>query len=58
MSDIICEIIVELLIKGPGYLIVRIWHSNKEADPDGCLVTLIGLAFWGVIIGSGWALSQ
>ncbi|QUM88866.1 hypothetical protein HWV03_08685 [Moritella sp. 36] len=41
------EIIVEILIKGLGYLIYR--PFNKNVDPDGFKVTMVGLIFWVLI---------
>jgi hypothetical protein len=41
------EIIVEILIKGLGYLIYR--PFNKNVNPDGFRVTIVGLVIWVLI---------
>lgn len=48
---IFIEIIFELLIKGPGYVIVKIF-TKKSPDPDGTWVAVSGIIFW-VIVGFG-----
>ena len=50
IGQIFLEIIFELLIKGPGYLIVRA-VSKSNPDLDSSVVTLSGLLFWCVIGG-------
>ena len=48
------ELILELLVKGPGYIIVKRFSAQKDdIDPDGVLVLFAGCLFWclvGVII--------
>lgn len=48
IGQIFIEVILELLIKGPGYLILKIIKGNKidELDPDDGLVILTGILFW------------
>jgi len=47
------EVILEIFIKGPGYLIVKLLSfSKKKTDPDSFLAIIAGLLFW-VIIGYG-----
>ena len=38
------EFILEILIKGLGFIICRIF--SKKVDPDGVLVAFVGLALW------------
>ncbi len=45
------EFVVEILIKGLGYLICR--PFNKNVDPDGLLVTVVGLLVWTSLVGGG-----
>lgn len=42
--EAIFEILFELAIKVPGFLILRCFRP--KSDPDGCLVVLLGLMFW------------
>jgi len=46
------EVVLELAIKGPGYLIARGIKSN--VDPDGGWAVLAGLTFWAVIGTAGF----
>jgi len=41
------EVIVEIFIKGLGYLIYR--PFNKNVDPDGFRVAILGLVIWVLI---------
>ncbi len=45
------EIVVEVLIRGPGYLILKLFGSRSQVDPDGCLVFIIGCLFWVMVVG-------
>ncbi len=38
------EVLVEILIKGPGYVICSTFSAS--VDPDGVTVILVGLLFW------------
>ena len=49
-AQIFVEVIFELLIKGPGYFICKLFSRDKP-DPDSGIVILIGLLFWIVL---GW----
>lgn len=55
IEEIAREIIGEFLIKGPGYLIVKLF-GGSEADPDGCLVFIVGVAFWCAIFFGLWTI--
>ena len=41
------EIVLEFLIRGPGYLICRAF--GHRVDPDGAASTLVGILFWAVV---------
>lgn len=47
IGSIIVEFVLEIVIRGPGYLICRM--AKRDIDPDGGWVVVVGLAFWGVI---------
>lgn len=51
------EIVIEVLIKGPGYLILRLMGSRSGADPDGCLVFVVGCLFWMMLIFLVWSIA-
>jgi hypothetical protein len=45
ISHFFLEIIFEILLKGPGYIISK-KISKSDPDPDGFIVILIGILFW------------
>ena len=47
MGQLAQEVFFELLIKGPGCLICRLFR--KEVDPDGAAVILVGMLFWVIL---------
>jgi hypothetical protein len=43
-------ITIEVLLKGPGYFIVRhVWRTEGDIDVDGLSVAASGLMFWGLL---------
>lgn len=48
--QVFIEIVVELLLKGPGYMICRLF--SKRVEPDGLIVLIVGLAAW-LVVGAG-----
>ena len=52
VGQIFIEIILELLIKGPGYLILKILKRSHagEVDPDSGIVIITGITFW-ILLG-------
>ena len=48
IGQFILEVVFELLIKGPGYLICRVFR--KDIDPDSPIVVLVGFAFWAIVL--------
>lgn len=51
---VLAEFVVEILVKGPGYIICR--QFSSKVDADGPAVVLVGLLFWAIIALSGYAL--
>ena len=51
IGRIFVEFIFEILVKGLGYLICR--PFNKNIDPDGLTVAIVGLLVWGCLVGGG-----
>lgn len=49
IGSIIVDVILEMAIRGPGYLISR--RFKKNIDPDGGWVVVVGILFW-IIIGA------
>lgn len=44
----IVEIVFEILIKGTGYFITRLFTKN-DPNPEGFLVIFVGAVFWVII---------
>ncbi|MBU0620556.1 MAG: hypothetical protein KJ795_01790 [Gammaproteobacteria bacterium] len=44
VAHIFLEIVIEILVRGPGYLICRVFR--RDIDPDGGWVVVVGLSFW------------
>lgn len=58
---IIGEVVFEILLKGPGYLILKLFRPGLVSDsdsafdgPDGCLVPVVGIVFWSVVFWVVW----
>jgi hypothetical protein len=50
--NVVAEVVIELLVKGIGYLICK--PFKKNIDPDGGMVIFVGLAFWLFVILGGY----
>ncbi len=46
------EIVIEILVRGPGYLICRV--VKRDIDPDGGGVAVVGLLFWVALFFGGY----
>lgn len=65
LFDIVLKIVIELLIKGPGYFIIRMFRRDLSANEafvddglDSCLVFIVGAAFWAAVFGVIWLCSR
>lgn len=54
---ILFDIIIEEMIKAPGYFICK-RLSSSSPNPDGFLVIITGLLFWVVLGFSGYMIYQ
>jgi hypothetical protein len=54
VAQIFLEVVVEILIKGPGYVVCRFF--SKNADPDGVSVIVTGILFWSLSGSVGYVL--
>lgn len=54
IAEVVIEIFFEISIKGPGYLIVRVFRPRDRFNPDGAVVILVGICFWVVILVGGY----
>lgn len=55
--EFILQIVVEILLRGPGYLLLRWLKPSEQHDPDGCLVFILGVCFWSIVGLVVWGLS-
>ena len=53
VGHILGEVVLELMIKGPGYFIARLF--KPDAEPDGAATVVAGLLFWAALGGMGYA---
>lgn len=54
IGAILSDVVLEIIIRGPGYLICRAF--DKNIDADSVLVVVIGFAFWIVLAIAGYIL--
>ena len=61
LFEALIRLVLEILLKGPGYLILKLIRPDLVSDsgspldgPDGCTVILTGTAFWSAIGGIIW----
>ena len=52
VSHIVVEVVLEILIRGPGYLICR--TLRKGIDPESGWVALAGVMFWMLMAIGGY----
>ncbi len=50
LGNFLAEVVLELFVKGLGYLVCRCF--SKSVDPDGFVVTIVGVLAW-CFIGCG-----
>jgi len=53
---VLIDIVTDLLIKVPGYFIVRAVRDSDAINPDGWRVVVAGILFWLVMGGAGYGL--
>ena len=54
IGQLFVDIILDILIRGPGYMIVRVLSGSKKdiSDQDCIVITFAGVVFW-IFIGFG-----
>lgn len=52
IAHIFLDVVLEILIKGPGYVICR--PFSRSVDVDGVMVFIAGLLFWLVVGAVGY----
>ena len=56
MGNILLEVALEFLIRGPGHLLCKSFKRN--VNPEGALVVLVGIAFWAIVAVGAWFIYQ
>ena len=51
IAQIFFEIVLEIIVRGPGYLICRLF--KRDIDPDGGWVFISGIVFWVALVAGG-----
>ena len=52
VGSFLLDIVLEVLVKGPGYLLAR--SFKPRVNPDGALSMCVGLIFWVAVGGAGY----
>lgn len=52
---IIIEIVFEILIRGTGYFITKLFTKN-DPDSEGLLVVFVGFIFWIIMFGLAYSI--
>lgn len=52
IAYMLIDLVLEILVKGLGYIIIRVlsFSKEKEINPDDFKVVLAGVVFWALII--------
>lgn len=53
VGHVLLDVVAEIIIKGPGYLICRLF--SKDVDPDGMRVAVVSILFWITLVTAAWA---
>lgn len=53
IGEFLLEVVFEIVIKGPGYLILKS-VTGKEPDPEEWDVLIVSVLFWVVVVGVGY----
>ena len=54
LARVLFEVVFELLIKGAGYLVIKLLKPGSEPEEAAC--AWVGLLFWVVLAGLAWLL--
>lgn len=52
VGHVLVEVVLEFLVKGPGFFICRLF--KPDIDPDSGWSVVAGLLFWAVLGGMGY----
>jgi hypothetical protein len=54
LARILFDVVFATLVRGPGFVIVKVVTRSEKVDPDGIAAFIAGVAFWGVLAAGGW----
>lgn len=46
----ILEVVLQLVFRVPGIYICKVLKPGSNSDNEGCLVSIVGLIFWGIVV--------
>lgn len=53
VGQVLIDVVAELIVKGPGYLICRLFR--RDVDPNGMRVAVVSILFWITLATAAWA---
>lgn len=53
VGQVLIDVVAEVIIKGPGYLICRLFR--RDVDPNGMRVAVVSILFWITLATAAWA---
>lgn len=53
VGQVLIDVVAEVIVKGPGYLICRLF--SRDVDPNGMRVAVVSILFWITLVMAAWA---
>ena len=53
VGQVLIDLVAEVIVKGPGYLICRLF--SRDVDPNGMRVAVVSILFWIALATGAWA---
>ncbi len=53
VGQVLIDVFAEVIVKGPGYLICRLF--SRDVDPNGMRVAVVSILFWITLATAAWA---
>ncbi|MBT8447490.1 MAG: hypothetical protein HKO62_12990 [Gammaproteobacteria bacterium] len=55
VGQLFVDFVFDMLVKGVGYFIAARIFRMRMPDPDGVLVVIFGLTFWGIVLYAAYS---
>lgn len=52
IGHVLLDLVAEVIVKGPGYLICRLF--SRDVDPNGMRVAVVSILFWIALATAAW----